>query len=344
MLGTLRLVLALLVAYSHAGHFMFGLNPGVSAVVVFYLISGYVMAGLISRHYSSPGKAAGFYADRAMRLLPQYFFIAGVTLAWYFAARPQNFYLAHPPTVTDLINNLLIVPLNFYMWNESNRFVLIPPAWSLGAEIQFYLLAPLLLYRRRPAILAGAASLCVYCLALTGKINSDWFGYRLLPGALFFFMCGALLFQLHRTNAKAATILAVAVPLLAAIGAIALAQTGTLALPYNRETLFGLLTGVPLIHLLAKRRRKAWDERLGDLSYGVFLNHFLILWVLFPLGVPFDQLPWFFGASVAFSSMVQRIIERPFLSWRLSLRSSGKKSIEASVLKPSGNPGSKMRP
>lgn len=342
MLGTLRLILALMVAYSHAGHFMFGLNPGVSAVVVFYLISGYVMAGLIARHYDSPRKAGGFYADRAMRLLPQYYFVAGITLAWYFVARPENYYLAHTPTGTDLINNLLIVPLNYFMWNESNRFVLIPPAWSLGAEIQFYLLAPLLLHRRLPVVLTGIASLCVYCLALTGKINSDWFGYRLLPGALSFFLCGALLFHLHRTNKGAATVFAFAVPFLVATGAVILGKTGTLTLPYNRETLLGLLAGVPLIHWLATQRRQMWDERLGDLSYGVFLNHFLILWTLFPAGVPFDQLPWFLGASLVLSAIVQRTVERPFLAWRLSLRSTGHQSFGTADLTRPGESRNKM--
>ena len=51
MLGSLRLLLALAVAASHVDYRIAGLNPGVSAVVGFYLISGYVMAGLLQRHY-----------------------------------------------------------------------------------------------------------------------------------------------------------------------------------------------------------------------------------------------------------------------------------------------------
>ena len=74
MLGTLRLVLALMVVLSHAGVRVAGLNPGVIAVIGFYLISGYVMAGLIRRHYRQPAQAGAFYLDRAVRLLPQYFF------------------------------------------------------------------------------------------------------------------------------------------------------------------------------------------------------------------------------------------------------------------------------
>jgi peptidoglycan/LPS O-acetylase OafA/YrhL len=54
MLGTLRLVLALMVALSHVDVGVAGLNVGVVAVVTFYLISGYVMTGLPRRHYASP--------------------------------------------------------------------------------------------------------------------------------------------------------------------------------------------------------------------------------------------------------------------------------------------------
>lgn len=47
MLGVFRLALAL----SHVNVRIGGLNPGVIAVVCFYLISGYVMTGLLRSHY-----------------------------------------------------------------------------------------------------------------------------------------------------------------------------------------------------------------------------------------------------------------------------------------------------
>src|SRR4051812_4441983 len=77
MLGTLRLVLALLVALSHANVKIGGLNPGVMSVVCFYLISGYVMTGLLRDHYSNVRRIPYFYLDRALRIFPQYLAIAG---------------------------------------------------------------------------------------------------------------------------------------------------------------------------------------------------------------------------------------------------------------------------
>lgn len=79
-MGTLRFFLALLVLYSHAGGRIQQLNPGVTAVVVFYIISGYVMTALMRRYYCpSPAgptlpSTAHFYLDRLLRLYPQYLF------------------------------------------------------------------------------------------------------------------------------------------------------------------------------------------------------------------------------------------------------------------------------
>ena len=71
-----------MVVVSHAGVTFAGLNPGVIAVVVFYLISGYVMAALVRGHYLAPPLPLLFYADRAGRIFPQYLFYVVAALAW----------------------------------------------------------------------------------------------------------------------------------------------------------------------------------------------------------------------------------------------------------------------
>jgi peptidoglycan/LPS O-acetylase OafA/YrhL len=70
--GTLRFVLAIVVALSHTGTVFLGYNTGVVAVVSFFMISGYVMALLIEKHYGSVGRVGHFYLDRAARLFPQF--------------------------------------------------------------------------------------------------------------------------------------------------------------------------------------------------------------------------------------------------------------------------------
>ncbi len=321
MLGTLRLILALAVAASHAGFYPGGLNPGVAAVVGFYLISGYVMTGLQQRHYPGPAHAPGFYADRLIRILPQYFFYATLTLFWQLSTQTTTLFLQAAPTTIELINNLLIVPLNYYMINNADRFTLIPPAWSLAAEIQFYLIAPLLLLWPRRLIATSVFSLSILVLAFTARIDSDWYGYRLLPGVLFFFILGALLQHLHRAGRQAtAMLLVIGTLLVAMLSAYTLRQNQLLYRPYNQEILIGLCLALPLLHALGLCKRRRWDDLLGDLSYGVFLNHFLILWLIYPKGVSKLEFFVFLACSITLSFVTQRSIEQPFLRWRQNMR------------------------
>ena len=321
MFGTFRLILALLVALSHAGVKVGGLNPGVIAVVCFYLISGYVMTGLLRSHYPLVNRTPYFYWDRALRLFPHYFAIAGLTLLWFYGAGHTTLFLRHPPACLDFIANILVVPLNYFMYNGSDSFTLVPPAWSLGAEIQFYLLMPLLLlYGLRSS--AFVVGLIVFAAAAWGLVNTDTFGYRLLPGVLVFFLLGSAVYDAgHKPDSRGLMIVAIGV-IGAAIGAALLAYANRLTLLYNRETLLGVSLGLPALYWLARMPQRTWDTHLGDLSYGVFLNHFLIQWAL--VGQPAGALALieYIFASLLLSAALQRLIERPVLKWRRDLRRS----------------------
>lgn len=331
MLGTLRLLLAFLVAISHADVRWFGLNPGVSAVAGFYLISGYVMAGLLRRHYPTPSAVWRFYLDRAFRLLPAYYAVLAATVLWYLWHGPLVPYLSREPSLSGWLANLLVVPLNFSMWNGANRFAMIPPAWSLGAEIQFYLLFPWIVFGRI-RWLAIAASLAVFAAAFVGAIQTEWYGYRLLPGVLFMFLLGAWLHDRHDRPRQPApptalqarggrhTDLAVAAILLAIVLTAALGhQADVLRLPYNREILFGLGLTLPALHLLARLPARRWDERAGDLSYGVFLSHFLAFWLWPGAQQGAAALASRLVLALAIAWLLHRLVEGPVIAWRSRL-------------------------
>ena len=325
MLGTYRLLLALMVALSHNGVEVAGLNPGVIAVIGFYLISGYVMTGLLRSHYTTIGKAGGFYLDRALRLLPHYLVIAGVTMAWFLVTGAHTDYLRVAPTTTHVVQNLLIVPLNFYMFNHADDFTLIPPAWSLGAEVQFYIVAPLLLLGGQSAwrSIALVASALVYGVACFGIINSDWYGYRLLVGILFVFMLGSMLYDLHQREDghSRSWFLFAGVAVAAATLALALAHGGKIRLPYDRETLIGLVIGMAAINLLARRPRHRVDDMLGNVSYGVFLSHYMVRWTVFDghvEGIASEIA--FLGIAVVIATILYNVVERPILAFRRNLR------------------------
>jgi len=353
-MGYLRLILALLVLLSHAGWRVAGLNPGVAAVIGFYLISGYVMAALVRAHYNVPQRIQWFYADRLLRLAPQYLLYAALgALLWVWlraqaAPGAPSFtpFLKNDPSSMDWFNNLLVVPLNYYMVNGSDQFALVPPAWSLGAELQFYLLAPVMLLWPRVGVVLALTTLGVHAMALMHWIHTDWFGYRLIPGVLWVFALGMLLFAWQRSRPLWAHALALAAPLLALGVYLLLRRHGLHAAPFHQEVLLGWGLGVPLVHwlgLVGMQSRMPKDEtrnsaRLhrranalsGDASYGVFLNHFLLIWCAQAAGwQPDVSQPGNAGhvglvllacASVPLAVASQRYVETPMLILRRRIR------------------------
>lgn len=326
MLGTFRFFLALLVVLSHAGVRWAGLNPGVIAVVGFYAISGYVMTGLMRRYYNRVGLIGRFYADRALRLLPAYYVTALLTAALFVWRGPFPPFLDRVPCLGDALNNMLVIPLNFFMWNGSDTFVLVPPAWSLGCEMLFYLVFPFLLLLGARRLFFGL-SLAIFVAAFGGWLQTEWFGYRLLPGVLFIFLLGSALYDCHQAGAKGrrrsrwiASVTVVGVLVLGLAGR----WGGLLSFPYNPETLVGLVVAIPVLHFLGHREgrgwERKWDERAGDLSYGLFLVHFLVFWA-WP-GAESDQaaLALRVMAAVALAWGLHRLVEAPVLAWRRRLR------------------------
>ena len=319
----MRLALALAVLFSHAGLRIEGLNPGVSAVIGFYLISGYVMTGLVRRHFAAPEHIPAFYADRLIRILPQYLIYAGATLVWFHGVGAHTPFLARSPDALDLLNNLTVVPLNFYMFPGADQFTLIPPAWSLGAELQFYLLVPCMVLWPRVGLALVVVSGGLHALAMIGALHTEWFGYRLLAGVLWVFGAGMLLFVLQRSRPVLAARMAVAAPLAALAIYMLLRRDGLHAVPYNQEVLIGWGLGLPLVHWLSQRRSGRIDALAGDLSYGVFLNHFLLIWLLFPsVELTATQFTLLALASIILSGCTQWLFERPALAWRRRLRLS----------------------
>lgn len=312
LMGLLRLILATLVLISHMGIFIAGLNPGVSAVIVFYLLAGHVVSQLWQRRPVAGLAAASrwFYQDRLLRIVPLYLF-ALVLAAVLWALGAQSGFISRSPGWQDWLANLLIIPLNYFMYTGQEAFTLLPPAWSLGAELQFYLLVPLLLSVPWLACVAALASFAVFVLAQISVLDIDIFGYRLLAGVGFVFLAGTLLGRPERV----ARLSLVALWASSAIYALWLLGSDQHR-PYNTEVALGMALGLPLLVIFQRLPRSgAWQtlqRRAGELSYGVFLLHFPAIWCLslFGLSGP-STVGLVFLLSIAFAWLGHAVVERP---------------------------------
>ncbi len=286
MFGYLRLLLAFFVLISHVNVRIFNLNPGVVAVVIFYILAGHVVAHLwLDIFPNGKGKLYRFYRDRALRIFPLYGYIALLTLLFLLLTGYGN-----PDfSPVKMINTFMIIPLNYYMVMDNailtglNK-LLIPPAWSLGAELQAYLILPLIFVFRRMKIVLVLSSLAVYMLANLSFIHADYFGYRLIAGVFFIFALGSSI-QITQTGSSATTLFDRAFPWFVWAGVLVLGvvfyRMDLFSPAYTRETFMGLFLGVPLVFFMGKSPVKLpCNALLGSLSYGVFLGHYLVKWWL----------------------------------------------------------------
>ncbi len=320
MFGTLRLLLALSVALAHAGVSLYGHHIGVPSVVVFFMLSGYVVASLLARSFPARSDVPAFYLERFLRLAPLYFLFLLVAYAAYRVGVATP-WLAGPPNLALWLANVFVVPLNYYMFYERiDSFFLIPVAWSLGLEIQFYLLAPWLLKTAPRLLAATVLSLTVYAVANLGWLHADWYGYRLLCGNLFMFLAGVLLFK-ARDNRRWRLLLVaqwLAVLLLVVVCGLLDRWQGSFVL----ETGTGFVIGLPVLAWLSEMRRRRLDDRLGDLAYGVFLAHFPVMWLAGWAGWLTDAHPiaLYLALCVAAAALGHLLVERPIVRWRHRLR------------------------
>ena len=145
------------------------ISRGYLGVDVFFVISGYLMALIISQ---DDFNLRTFYLKRIMRLLPAFYTVIALTFVFsYLIMDKIQFY--------DFAQSLVAVSLyssNFLFWLEANYFsevAALKPllhTWSLAIEEQFYFFFPLLflfiLERRKLIFLLCFLALCSMFLYL----------------------------------------------------------------------------------------------------------------------------------------------------------------------------------
>ncbi len=197
----LRAIAVLSVFAFHLGMYRFA-RGGFVGVDVFFVISGYLITGIIDREiHAGTFRITVFYRRRALRILPAF-------VAVVLATAGVSLFLLPPVEVTALgkaiaaagasVSNILFYfAPSGYFFNDLNARPLLH-TWSLGVEEQFYFLFPLLLiagYRLgRPALALllaglGIASFIVSTVLLRSNPNAAFF---LLPARFWELMLGAV--------------------------------------------------------------------------------------------------------------------------------------------------------
>jgi peptidoglycan/LPS O-acetylase OafA/YrhL len=180
-----------------------GVGGGFVGVDVFFVISGFLITGLLWREVSTTGSVGlrRFYGARARRLLPASATVGVVTL---IASAVLLAPLQASPVIRDGIASALYVS-NFWFIGENVDYFggHLPPSpfqhyWSLGVEEQFYLVWPPMIIatawlirrvRRRTSAETASSKrpyLVVLALVAAGSFALSLLITYLVPAAAFF--------------------------------------------------------------------------------------------------------------------------------------------------------------
>src|SRR4249919_414135 len=137
----LRAIAVLSVVAYHAGA-----PAGFVGVDVFFVISGYLITGIL---LDRPALVE-FYARRARRILPAAFLCVLVTLGLSYALLPSAGDVARSAASAGLfVANVFFQHATGDYWSDSADTMPLLHLWSLSVEEQFYLLWPLILLTGR---------------------------------------------------------------------------------------------------------------------------------------------------------------------------------------------------
>jgi peptidoglycan/LPS O-acetylase OafA/YrhL len=202
----LRGVAVLLVVFFHAGllsNSPFQVPGGFIGVDLFFVISGFLITGLLIREREKTGRVgfAKFYARRVRRILPAAAVVLLITIPLSYALVTL---IQRPDTMEDgAAAALSIANIRFALTTDYFNPVTYSPFlhfWSLGVEEQFYLVWPALLFVaawRAPRLGAGAALLVVLVVSFAASVymtdaNPSW-AFYMLPTRAWQLAAGGLL-------------------------------------------------------------------------------------------------------------------------------------------------------
>jgi peptidoglycan/LPS O-acetylase OafA/YrhL len=351
-MGIFRFLLAALVVLFHFGGL--GWIVGRIAVFAFYCLSGFLIFQVLDRVYLNESRGIPrFFLNRFVRLIPLYLLYTLLTLAMVRWLGPEAIVDPAGRRILQGVDqgNLTLLVESATFDPEAHMVAsmpvleftpdLIPQGWSIGVEVAFYLLAPLVVLTTRGQAwricLWIAAGLLLFLWGVrTSGSDLELFQtvvYKNAVTSAFVFFVGGALYYVRRQWGQPLPFAAAAIPLLAWLVLVTIPDLHLGAGPSRSARVFTeylwltmLLAG--LVALTAVTKLRALDVSAGNLCYGIYLNHFFVAGLLLRAGVvPYLGLPGTltFGLAVLLGSttlayLTYRVLERPFDRVRARVR------------------------
>ncbi|MCQ8105489.1 acyltransferase [Methylomonas sp. SURF-2] len=208
----LRAISIILVVLNHAGVSL--VSGGFVGVDVFFVLSGYLISGLLIKEYMNVGSIdlLQFIARRLRRLLPALFVMLSVVvlisslLLSNYEAWQQTASVVYATTWTS---NLFFSFSTINYFEEIKTKDLFLHTWSLGVEEQFYITWPVMillifiaLKKLRQGALDRSGLLAMLTVLFLGSLGLSWYwmatnplwSFYMMPSRIWQFALGAVTF------------------------------------------------------------------------------------------------------------------------------------------------------
>ena len=297
-------------------------NYGSYGVDLFFILSGFLITGILYDTHNETHYFHNFYMRRLLRIFPLYY---GVLALVFFVAPLIS--LLKGPTLDYLVDRQAwawLYAVNIYIARHGEwSFSYLDHFWSLAIEEHFYLFWPLVVFvlARRPRVLVAvslATALCAMLARLTGSLMglSWWTTYTLTPFRLDGLALGAFLAGAARQPGGRER-LAGALPLVVTVAAGLLAVTFlwtrlvsreelTLVLPVRAALIQVLLACLLFRTIIAPDRSRTsrffcsrFMVFLGTYSYGLYVYHHFISYYLVTNRADLELAGWLGSHSAA---------------------------------------------
>jgi peptidoglycan/LPS O-acetylase OafA/YrhL len=264
--GALRMTLALAVFLHHTTKF----NLGMAAVLIFFVLSGYWVATMWTKTYSkTTWSYFTFLVSRMWRVTPVFALCSAIAwaLLWWRGDAPENV----GGLIHQLFSNVMILGYNSLSYQAN------VPGWSLDMEIQFYLVAPAVIFLVSRNIYAVLG--CVALSLLAPRFGGS---ATVLP-FLYFFGVGvaAATHDLKPSPRLAYGSLVASMAALVLCAALFFTglepATATQVVFGNKSNLLIAVMMTPWAIYTTQQKSGATDRMVGDMSYIFYLLHWSAL-------------------------------------------------------------------
>ncbi len=343
-MGILRLIFALSVLINHSlnnGSFIFPAGPSVFS---FFVISGFYMALILDGKYKS---ILHFYFNRVLRIFPIYWLMLFLTLGLGFiksflqiggdenAISHYFHYSAHlsgtealTEGVNFILRNLtLIISKDYFSINDNNiagGYLFLYQAWSLQMELLFYLFVPFLLKIKKNFLFFVALYFIVFhgIIAPMSYVSPNLQSFKFLSFLIYFLLGISSYKYIYKRIQNLRLNKYYSAGFLIFLAYLIFYQLIPGRIP-EQDFYLGMIYYIPFAIAISfffqMTRNNKWDRFIGELSYPIYMSHFIIAKILYSLPHSNSQLlntfPIMIG-TVLFSLLLVKFVQNPIDSFR----------------------------